>query len=190
VAYVPPAAAIENVQVVTNSFDAEQGMAGGAAVNVQTKSGTNRFHGEAHEFHTDQNFAARNYFSTDTTNPAFKKKNRNNQNQFGGAVGGPILKDKLFFFTDYERTTQRGLAGPDTRTLPTPAMLTGDFRNLPGNPIIYDPATGDVHGNNKQQVSCNGVLNTICPGRIDPAAAAMIKLLQPLTAQEVATTND
>ena len=145
VAYVPPADAIENVQVVTNAFDAEQGMAGGAAVNVQIKSGTNRFHGAAHEFHTDQNFAARNYFNTDTTNPAFVKKNRNNQNQFGGRVGGPIFKDKLFFFADYERTTQRGLAGPDTRTLPTAAMITGDFRNLPGNPIIYDPATGDVH---------------------------------------------
>ena len=190
VAYVPPSDAIENVQVVTNSFDAEQGMAGGAAVNVQIKSGTNRFHGEVHEFHTDQNFAARNYFSTDTSNPAFKKKNRNNQNQFGGAVGGPILRDKLFFFTDYERTTQRGLAGPQTRTLPTAAMITGDFRNLPGNPVIYDPATGDAHGANKQQVSCNGVLNTICLGRIDPAAAAMIKLLQPLVGQEVATSND
>lgn len=190
VAYVPPAGAIETVQVVTNSFDAEQGMAGGAAVNVQVKSGTNRFHGEAHENHTDQNFAARNYFQTDTTNPSFKKKNRKNQNQWGGGVGGPILKDKLFFFADYERTTDRGLAGPDNRTLPTAGMITGDFRGLPGNPIIYDPATGDVHGANKQQVSCNGVLNTICPSKIDPAAAAMIKLLQPLIGQEVATTND
>ena len=190
VAYVPPADAIENVQVVTNSFDAEQGMAGGAAVNVQIKSGTNRFHGEAHEFHTDQLFAARSYFNTDTTIAAQAKKNRNNQNQYGGAVGGPILKNKLFFFTDYERTTQRGLAGPDNRTLPTAAMITGDFRGLPGNPIIYDPATGDVHGANKQQVSCNGVLNTICASRIDPAAAAIIKLLQPLVAQEVATSND
>ena len=64
VAYVPPADAIENVNVTTNSYDAEQGMAGGAAVNVQIKSGTNHFHGNAHEFHTDQNFAARSYFGT------------------------------------------------------------------------------------------------------------------------------
>src|SRR5438552_9406402 len=70
VAYVPPSDAIEEVNVVTNSFDAEQGMAGGAAVNVQIKSGTNQFHGNGHEFHSDENFAARNYFLTD---PVFKK---------------------------------------------------------------------------------------------------------------------
>lgn len=189
VAYVPPTAAIDSVNVVTNSFNAEQGMAGGAAVNVLVRSGTNHFHGDARWFHTDQNFQARNYFQTDTTNPAFKKLNRNNQNQFGGSIGGPIVRDKLFFFTDYEGTRQRQLAGPDTRTLPTAAMMTGDLRNLPGNPIIYDPATGDSHGAGKQQISCNGVLNVICPSRIDPAAEYMIKLLQPLAAQEVVTAN-
>lgn len=188
VAYVPPADAIETVNVVTNSFDAEQGMAGGAAVNVEIKSGTNRFHGDAHEFHTDENFAARNYFNTDPK--LFPKLNRNNQNQFGGAVGGPIKKDKLFFFGDYERTTQRQLAGPDTRTLPTAAMMAGDFTNLPGNPIIYDPLTGNQQGANKQQISCNGVLNTICPNRIDPAAEVLVKLMQPLASQEFSTTND
>ncbi len=187
VAYVPPSDAIETVNVVTNSFNAEQGNAGGAAVNVQVKSGTNRYHGDAHWAHTDQNFAARNYFQTD--HKLYPKLNRNNQNQFGGSVGGFIKRDKLFFFTDYERTTQRQLAGPDTQTMPTAAMITGDFRNLPGNPIIYDPATGDNQGKNKQQVSCNGVLNTICPSRFDPAAVAMIKLLQPLLAQEFSTTN-
>ena len=184
VAYVPPSDAIQEVNIVTNSFDAEQGMAGGAAVNVQIKSGTNQFHGTADWFHTDQNFAALNYFSRPGT-----KINRNNQNQFGGTFGGPIKKDKLFFFGDYERTTQRGKAGPDTRTLPTPAMATGDFTNLPGNPVIYDPATGDAHGAGKQQISCNGVLNVICPNRIDPAAAALLQLLQPSIAQEVAPNS-
>jgi hypothetical protein len=187
VAYVPPADAIETVNVVTNSFDAEQGMAGGAAVNVQIKSGTNTFHGGGHIFHTDQSLAARNYFNTDITR--FPKLNRNNQNQFGGQIGGPILRDKLFFFGDYERTTQRQLAGPDIRTLPTAAMITGDFRSLPGNPIIYDPATGDAHGANKQQISCAGVLNVMCASRIDPASAAIGKLIQPLTSQEIATAN-
>jgi len=188
VAYVPPADAIETVNVVTNSFDAEQGQAGGAAMNVQIKSGTNSYHGSAHWFHFDQNFAARDYFQTNlATHP---HKNRNNQNQFGGTFGGPIKKDKLFFFVDYERTTQRQLAGPDLRTLPIPQMVAGDFRNLPGNPVIYDPATGDIHGNGKQQISCNGVLNVICPNRIDPAATGMISLLQPSIAKEFATSTD
>jgi len=187
VAYVPPADAIETVNVVTNSFDAEQGQAGGAAMNVIIKSGTNSFHGSAHEFHFDQNLAARDYFQTDLTR--FPKKNRNNQNQFGGTFGGPIKRDKLFFFVDYERTTQRQLAGPDTRTLPTAAMATGDFRNLPGNPVILDPATGDATGAGKQQISCNGVLNVICPNRIDPAASAMVALLQPEIAKEFTTST-
>jgi hypothetical protein len=185
VAYVPPSDAIEEVNVVTNSFDAEQGMAGGAAVNVQIKSGTNQFHGSADWFHTDQNFAALNYFL-----PASTKKNRNNQNQFGGTFGGRIKKDKLFFFVDYERTTQRQKAGPDLRTLPTAQMASGDFRNLPGNPIIYDPSTGDAHGAGKQQISCNGVVNVICPNRIDPAAAALIQLLQSSITQEFTTANN
>src|SRR5260370_40293722 len=130
-------------------------MAGGAAVNVQIKSGTNQSHGSANEFHTDQNLAARNYFQTDTT--IFPKKNRNNQNQFGGTFGGPILKDKLFFFVDYERTTQRQLAGPQTRTLPVAQMVQGDFRGIKdslGNQInIYDPATADSHGAANQLVT-------------------------------------
>ena len=186
VAYVPPADAIEQVNVVTNSFDAEQGNAGGAAVNVQIRSGTNQFHGDVHEFHTDENFQARNYFQTDKK--IFPHFNANLQNQYGGAVGGPIKKDKLFFFADFERTTQSQKAGPDARILPTPAMAAGDFRGLTdskGNPInIFDPATGDAHGNGKQIVSCNGVQNVICPNRIDPAALAMVKLLQGDIAQE------
>jgi hypothetical protein len=187
VAYVPPADGIETVNVTTNSFDPEQGMAGGAAVNMQMKSGTNQFHGSGVIFHTDQSLAARNYFQTDPT--LFPKKNRNNQYQYGGTFGGPIIRNKLFFFGDFERTTQRQLAGPDTRTVPTMAMATGDFRGLPGNPIIYDPDTGNSHGANKQQISCNGVLNVICSSRIDPAAATMVKLLQTVIGKEFPTSN-
>lgn len=188
VSYVPPFDAIQTVNVVTNSFTAQQGMAGGAAVNVEIKSGTNHFHGDAHELHTDQNFAARNYFQTDPT--IFPRKNRNNQNEFGGSVGGPVLRNKLFFFYDFDRTTQRQLAGPDTRTLPTSAMASGNFASLPGSPVIYDPASGDATGAGKKQISCNGVPNMICPDRIDPAAEAMITLMQPLFAQETSTSND
>jgi hypothetical protein len=187
VAYVPPADAVQTMNVVTNSFNAQEGMAGGAEVNMEIKSGTNRFHGDGHEFHTDNNFEARNYFDTDPK--LFPTINRYNFNEFGGAVGGPILKNKLFFFFDFDRTTQRELAGPDTRTLPTAAMAAGDFTALPGSPTIYDPATGNAAGAAKTQISCNGVPNMICPDRIDPAAAAMLKLMQPLFAQETGTSN-
>lgn len=204
VAYVPPADAIESVNIVTNSFDAEQGMAGGAAVNVRIKSGTNNFHGDIHEFHTDQHFQTRNYFQTDLTRFP-KNLNANLQNQYGGAFGGPIIKDKLFFFVDYERTTQSQKAGPDSRVLATPAMATGDFtawlpavgstatfskvpfvdcNTTPAPGCIYDPATGDAHGAGKQVVTCNGAQNVICSNRFDPAAVAMIQLLQPKIAQE------
>lgn len=188
VAYVPPEDAIETMNVVTNSFNAQEGMAGGAEVNMEIKSGTNKFHGDAHEFHTDQNLEARNYFDTDPK--LFPHINRFNQNQYGGSVGGPVLKNKLFFFFDFDRFTTRQLAGPDTRTLPTAAMATGDFSNLPGNPVIYDPATGNAAGSGKTQISCNGVANKICPGRIDPAAQTLIGLMQPLFSHESATSND
>lgn len=182
VAYVPPANAIAHTQVATNNFLAEQGAAGGAAVNVEIKSGTDRFHGGVHEFYTSQHFQALQYFQGGL------KKNVNIQHQYGGEIGGPIVKDKLFFFADFERTTQRQKAGPDLRVLPTPAMAAGDFTGAvdsKGNAItIYDPATGDAHGNNKTQISCNGKPNVICPGRIDPAAAAIVKLLQPDIARE------
>lgn len=189
VAYVPPSQAIQTVNVVTNSFDAEQGMAGGASVNVEIKSGTDQFHGSGEWFHTDQSLAAWNHFANPAL-PAYKTKARNNQNQIGGTFGGPIKKDKAFFFADFERTTQRNRAGPDVRNMPTAAMLAGDFQNLPGNPVSYDPATGTATGAGKLQISCNGVPNVICPGRIDPAAAKLAQLLQPAVQEEYPTAND
>lgn len=185
VAYVPPADSVETVNIVTNSFDAEQGQAGGAAVNVQIKSGTNEFHGEGSEFYTNQDLRTRNYFKTDTVR--FPTLAKNIFHQYGGNLGGPIIKDKLFFFGDFQRTTQRGIGQP-TFTLPTPAMQSGDF-TAAGLPIIYDPATGDVNGNNRTQISCNGVLNVICPNRIDPAAAALVKLIPTLTNPTALTNN-
>ena len=142
VAYVPPADAIETVNVVTNSFNAEQGMAGGAAVNVQVKSGTNRFHGErTGPIRTRTSQRA----TTSRPIPPSPSRRRTATTRTSLAVpfGGLIKGINCSSLRDFERTTQRQLAGPDTRTLPTAAMITGDFRNLPGNPIIYDPATGN-----------------------------------------------
>jgi hypothetical protein len=176
IAYVPPADAVETVNVVTNSFDAEQGMAGGMAANVVIKSGTNQFHGSAHEFHTDTSLRAENYFQPQTVfNPVLQqnvpfKKPKDIQNQFGYTFGGPIHKDKLFFFTDFERTTERKLATV-LETVPTDALRTGDFSAT--GTTIYDPNTGAANGTGRTAF----LGNQIPVGRMDPAAVAMIKLI-------------
>src|SRR5262245_30856213 len=165
VAYVPPQDAVETVNIVTNSFDAEQGMAGGAAVNVQIKSGTNQFHGSAHEFHTNSRLKARNYFFDQ---PGVLPKNI--FNQFGGTIGGPIIKNKLFFFGSWERTVRRQNASV-LRTVPTTALRQGDFRGT--GQTIYDPATGNADGTGRQPFPDN----RIPIDRIDPIAAKMIALI-------------
>ena len=91
--YNPALESIETVNVVTNSFDAEQGLAGGAAINLQIKSGTNQVHGSAFEYHMNQHVKAYPYFSN-RGSPQPKLIN----NQFGGTIGGPIKKNKWFYF--------------------------------------------------------------------------------------------
>ncbi len=164
VAYVPPADAVEMVNIVTNSFDAEQGMAGGAAINVTIKSGTNEFHGTAHEFHTNSAMKARNYFYYGDRLP------KNILNQFGGTIGGPIKKNKLFFFADWERTVRRQNASA-FRTLPDTNLRQGAFAGT--GSLIYDPATGSTDGSGRQLFP-----NLQIPAsRIDGAAAKMTQLI-------------
>lgn len=165
VAYVPPQDAVETVNVVTNSFDAEQGMAGGAAVNVQIKSGGNQFHGSAHEFHTNSRMKARNYFYYQ---PGTLPKNI--FNQFGGTFGGPIIKNKLFFFGSWESTRRRQNASA-FRTLPTAALRQGDFSGTGAR--IYDPLTGNANGTGRTEFA-----NARIPAnRIDPIVQKLIALI-------------
>jgi Carboxypeptidase regulatory-like domain/TonB dependent receptor len=165
VAYVPPQDAIEVVNIVTNSFDAEQGMAGGAAVNVQIKSGTNQFHGSMHEFHTNSRMKARNYFYYQ---PGTLPKNI--FNQYGGTFGGPIIKNKLFFFGSWEGTKRRQNASA-FRTLPTAALRQGNFAGTGAR--IYDPTTGAANGTGRTLFANDAIpLN-----RIDPIALKLIALI-------------
>ncbi len=178
-AYVPPAESIESVSIVTNSFDAEQGNAVGAVVNVVTKSGTNEFHGSAYEYHTDNALKALNRF-----NPAGFRKPKYIMNQFGGSVGGPIKKNKLFFFTDWESTQRRMLASR-TLTVPNPAAIFDASGNAnlaaavaagvncssaSGAGCIYDPNTGNPDGTGRTPIPGN----IIPASRIDPAAKTML----------------
>ena len=135
-AYIPPAETIEAVNVATNNFDAEQGMAGGAAITVITKSGTNEFHGSAWAFNENASVQAKNFFNT-----AAKPKNINNID--GVTMGGPMKKNTLFFFFGWEAVHER--QGATTLlTVPTADQRAGSFSAY--NAVIYDPSTGDASG--------------------------------------------
>jgi outer membrane receptor protein involved in Fe transport len=134
--YVVPAEMVETVNVVTTAGDAEQGMAGGAAITLITKSGTNDFHGSAFWFHDNQRLRARNFFFTPTT-----VKPVSIYNNFGGTIGGPIAKNKLFFFYSYDNTKQR-TGGFGRYSVPTADLRVGDF-SATGRQI-FDPLTGNT----------------------------------------------
>ena len=164
-AYVPALESLETVNVVTNSFDAEQGLAGGSAINVQIKSGTNQFKGSAFEYYTDENLRANNYFT-----PAGTTKGKWRYHQFGATLGGPIRRNKLFFFGSYENTRDHQFA---TRTIsvPTEALRRGDLSA--STTPIYDPATGSITGADRKPFPGN-----IIPGdRIDPTALKLLNLM-------------
>lgn len=159
--YNPPIESIETVNVSTSSFDAEQGMAGGAAVTVSTKSGTNDLHGSAYWYHDNQHLYARPFFYRINENrPALPKSIVNIP---GGTIGGPIVKNKLFYFFSYERTSERtGQFG--NFDVPTAAMRGGDFSSFATLGNIYDPLTGTSNGAGRIPFA-NNQLPT---GRISP----------------------
>jgi hypothetical protein len=119
----PSPDSIEEFRVLTNTFDAEYGRNSGAVVNVVTKSGTNDLHGNLYEFFRNQALNAKGFF--DTTKLDYL------QNQFGATLGGPIKKDKTFFFVTYEGDRLRKGTSSDTVTVPTPGQRTGDFSATP-----------------------------------------------------------
>jgi len=131
-AIVPNLDSVAEFRILTNNFDAEYGEFSGGQINVVTKSGTNALHGDAFEFARDTDLDARNYFSP--TRGAF------DQNQFGGTLGGPIRRDKIFFFADYQgtRTTQ----GVDTGQIPVPSIQdrTGNLSDLASSFVTTDAA--------------------------------------------------
>ena len=137
--YVPTLESIQEVNVVTSSFDAEQGLAGGAAINVQTRSGTNDIHGSVFEYHTDNHLKAwPMLFGDAALNTGNKPKLV--YNQYGGAVGGPIRKNKAFYFVSYEGTGDHRNV-QTFATVPLPAMLKGDLSA--STTPVYDPLSGD-----------------------------------------------
>jgi len=143
VGYVTSSEAIEAVNITTGSADAEQGMAGSSATVLITKSGTNDIHGSAFEFHDDQHLKSRAFFQAAGTD-----KPLSIYNNYGGTIGGKIIRNKLFYFLSFDGTGQRQ-AAPAFYTVPTAAMRNGDFGGLiaaNGAGTIYDPNSGTPDG--------------------------------------------
>jgi hypothetical protein len=152
--YIAPAETIENVNISTNSFDAAQGLTGGAATVVQTKSGTNTFQGSAFFFRQQDELNARTgYFDPGKVDSS--------TTIMGGTAGGPIRRNRLFYFGSWERNAERkGIF--NTYTVPTARMRNGDFSEvlaLDDDFRIFDPATGTPDGRNR----------AVFPGAIIPA---------------------
>jgi carboxypeptidase family protein len=153
ITYYPSVDAILEFKVQTSASDAEFGRNGGGTVNLITKSGTNEFHGSAYEFLRNSDLNAKNFFV-----PAASPKPVLRRNQFGSSIGGPVVKNKLFFFGDYEgRRYTDGLTY--VNTVPTPAQKMGNFT---GFATIYDPSTYNAAAQTRQPFPGNQIgLNRI-----------------------------
>jgi hypothetical protein len=168
---VPPIEAIQTVDVSTSNFEAELGRASGAVTTVMLKSGTNSIHGAAYEFTRNSELNARNFFDPSVGHLTY--------NYFGGNVGGPIIKNKLFYFGDILRVTDHE-ANTNLLTIPTPAQISGNLSA--STTTIYDPATGNPDGTGRTPFP-----NNIIPSdRINPISA---KLLALLPAPNVASSS-
>jgi len=157
----PSVDSLQEVKLQTSTYSAEFGRSLGGIVNLQIKSGTNTYRGSLFEFHRNDAFDANNFFN----NRAGRDKPDFKQNQFGGTLGGPIFRDRTFFFGDYQghRETQ---GQTFLSTIPTARMRAGDFSEI--SRVIYDPLTGQPFPG-----------NVIPPSRIDPISAAIFEQLYP-----------
>ena len=173
----PSIDALQEFKIETNNYSAEYGYSAGAVVNAQMKSGGNRFHGDAFEFLRNQHLDARDFFL-----PAAQPKQFHIRNQFGGTLGGPIIKNKTFFFASWERTDEdQGVAL--TTTLPSAALIRGNFQStLP----IYNPYTLAQTGSTYTRQPFAG--NIIPATDISPVAAKLTALLP--TANVTGATNN
>ena len=163
--------AIQEFKIVTNSFSAEFGETSGSVMQSTTKSGTNQIHGSLFEFFRNDKLNGGNYYTH--TRPIVRR------NQYGGTFGGPIVKNKTFFFGDLQVTTQRGTSAFNNLTVPTAAFRGGNFSSLTtaaGAAIpIFDPATTAGPNNQRQPFAGN-----VIPAARISRAAQNVQNLYPL----------
>ncbi|HET9409901.1 MAG TPA: carboxypeptidase regulatory-like domain-containing protein [Candidatus Sulfotelmatobacter sp.] len=160
---LPNPDAIQEFRVETSNFNALYGRMSGGVVTVLTKSGSNTWHGSLFEFYRDAAFNANTWGNITSGTPPLHR------NQFGGTVGGPIIKDKTFFFFSYQGLRQVTSAFMTGATVPTTLERTGNFTQsvFSGNPVTLP-----------SQYTC-GTANVICPSLLDPAAMKIISTFIP-----------
>lgn len=164
----PSPDALEEFKILTNMYNAEFGGGGGSIVNIITKQGGNAFHGSIYEFFRNDKLDARNFFAEET-----EKLRRN---QFGFGLGGPVIRDKTFFFGNYEGFRLRE-GTTRTAVVPSLAERAGNFSTFP-NPII-DPTTGTPFAG-----------NIIPAARLDPVAQALLSVIpEPNTGTNLHTSS-
>jgi hypothetical protein len=179
-ALAPTPDGTQEFKVISNSYGPQFGRSGGGVVNVVTKSGSNKFHGAVFEQFRNEILKANNFFA----NARGQRRGAFHFNQFGGVFGGAIVKEKTFFFVDYQGHREINFLAGQSLTLPTEAQRRGDFRglvNASGQAVtLYDPLTTRPNpsgGFIRDPLACNGVANVICPNRIDPVAAKLLSFL-------------
>ena len=153
--YNPPAEALQEFKVEMNNYSSEYGRAGGGEIVMTTRSGTNEFHGSAYEFLRNEKLDTRTFFA--------KVKGPLRYNVFGASLGGPIVKNRTFFFFNYQGSRQRSIA-TNSGVVPNPPEVTGDFSNRVDLKLI-DPSTGAPFPG-----------NIIPQGRLDPVGLKVAQL--------------
>ena len=174
---ITPAEAIQQVSVSTTNHDPELGRATGAVVNVMIKSGSNAYHGALYEFLQNSALDARSFFNPSVGHLAY--------NQFGGNLGGPIKKNKVFYFANYVRTLDRE-ANTNQTNIPSGAFRTGDLSGDPSHPV-YDPSTGIQDGSGQLRTPFPG--NIIPQSRINPVSAKILSTFLPATNEAFSPTS-
>ncbi|PYV21702.1 MAG: hypothetical protein DMG27_20075 [Acidobacteria bacterium] len=147
---IPVLDSIQEFRLLTNAFDAEYGRFSGAVVNVVTKSGTNAVHGSIFEFLRNDKLDSRNFFDRDLIDPVSGQtipgsaRGALKRNQFGGTAGGPILKNRFFFFGDYQGTREVVGVSSGVINVPSAQERNGDFTDV--DAVGYPQLTGTVRG--------------------------------------------
>ncbi|MGC2698224.1 MAG: carboxypeptidase regulatory-like domain-containing protein [Candidatus Angelobacter sp.] len=166
--YNPNPDAVQEFKVLTSNFGAEYGRNGGGIVTVVTKSGTNAFHGSAFEYNRNTAYNANDFISNSQGSPRGVLK----RNQYGGTFGGPILKQKVFFFLSYQGQRQTQLVPSDVGQTFTAAEIHGDFSASPNNASIAAFLAANPFFQSNAALAAQGIID---PTKIDPVAQKYIQ---------------